>query len=92
MRAIERAAQEALSHEPGNFKRLATQVSRRQVMVGAAGLTFAHRACRPRRRLGAASARTGKELSPWVSIAPDGTISIMSPATEMGQGSIPPCR
>jgi len=31
---------------------------------------------------------TGKALSPWVSIAPDGAISIMSPATEMGQGSL----
>ena len=27
-------------------------------------------------------------MSPWVSIAPDGTITIMSAATEMGQGSM----
>ena len=32
--------------------------------------------------------RTGKALSPWVSIATDGTITIMSAATEMGQGSM----
>ncbi len=31
---------------------------------------------------------TGKAMSPWVSIAPDGTITIMSAATEMGQGSM----
>src|SRR4029079_11271588 len=30
----------------------------------------------------------GQRLSPWVSIAPDGTITIMSAATEMGQGSM----
>ena len=35
-----------------------------------------------------ASARAGKPMSPWVSIAPDGTITIMSAATEMGQGSL----
>src|SRR3954466_13290948 len=61
--------------------------SRRQVMIGAAGLSFAF-------ALGGADAAlletesTGQTLSPWVSIAPDGTITIMSAATEMGQGSM----
>src|SRR4051812_7862016 len=61
--------------------------SRRQVMIGAAGLSFAF-------ALGGADAAlletesTGRTLSPWVSIAPDGTITIMSAATEMGQGSM----
>jgi isoquinoline 1-oxidoreductase subunit beta len=63
-------------------------VSRRHFMVGAAGLTFAFIAdgisafaATP------AAASEGKALSPWVGIAADGTISIMAPATEMGQGS-----
>jgi isoquinoline 1-oxidoreductase beta subunit len=59
-------------------------------MTGAAGLTFAI-ALGANGRAGAAalaSARTGKELSPWVSIAENGTITLMSPATEMGQGSM----
>ena len=67
-------------------------VNRRGFMVGAAGLTFGV-------SLGlfdgayeigaAARAATGNGvvLSPWVTIASDGTIAIMSPATEMGQGS-----
>ena len=65
-------------------------VSRRQVMVGAAGLTFAIALGANGRADAAvvASERAGKALSPWVSIAPDGTITIMSAATEMGQGSL----
>src|ERR1700730_13299205 len=65
-------------------------LSRRQVMTGAAGLTFAlalGRGDGAGAAVPAAEAQ-GKALSPWVSIAPDGAISIMSPATEMGQGSM----
>ena len=65
-------------------------LSRRQVMIGAAGLSFAIAVGVDRRAAAAVlgSERSGKALSPWVSIAPDGTITIMSPATEMGQGSL----
>ena len=64
-------------------------LSRRQVMIGAAGLTFAVALTRVDDAFAAVSAveMTGRPLSPWVSIMSDGTISIMSPATEMGQGS-----
>jgi isoquinoline 1-oxidoreductase beta subunit len=64
-------------------------LSRRQVMIGAAGLSFAVALGRLDDASAASPAgdMTGKPLSPWVSITSDGTISIMSPATEMGQGS-----
>ena len=62
--------------------------SRRGFMIGAGGFVLAlgidiedALAARPGRQ------RSGKAFSPWVSIAPDGTIAIMSAATEMGQGS-----
>src|SRR5215813_6331181 len=63
-------------------------LSRRQVMIGAAGLTFAVALGVDRRAAGAvlAAERSGKALSPWVSIDTDGTITIMAPATEKRRG------
>jgi isoquinoline 1-oxidoreductase beta subunit len=67
----------------------APALTRRQVMLGAAGLSFAVALDHPLARAATlASERSGRALSPWVSIAPDGTITIMSAATEMGQGSM----
>ena len=59
-------------------------------MIGAAGLSFAIAlgGRQPNEAARSRGERTGKALSPWVSIADDGTITIMSAATEMGQGSM----
>lgn len=66
-------------------------VSRRQFMVGAAGLTFGVEASTLSHAAlydTAAATKASVALSPWVSIAADGTISLMSPAVEMGQGTL----
>src|SRR6202521_2671469 len=62
-----------------------TEVSRRTLMVGAAGFTFTVASgLRP-----ASAARSGEvALSPWVTISTDDVVAIMSPAAEMGQGSL----
>ena len=63
-------------------------VSRRQIMIGAAGLSFAITLGGRVDAAEIASESGGQALTPWVSIATDGTITIMSAATEMGQGSM----
>ena len=69
-------------------RKIPTRVSRRQVMIGAAGLSFAITLGSRVDAAEAASEGAGQALTPWVSVAPDGTITIMSAATEMGQGSM----
>lgn len=65
------------------------ELSRRRFMIGAAGLSFAFAfGGRSADAATPAAATGGKTLSPWASIESDGTIFIMSPATEMGQGSM----
>jgi isoquinoline 1-oxidoreductase beta subunit len=66
-----------------------TQHSRRDFLKGTAGLTFA--LTLPADSLGlidgAAAGEAPFAPSVWLTIAADGTISIVSPAAEMGQGS-----
>jgi len=74
--------------------------TRREFMVGAAGLTFTVlidgcAALRPEERggaalgagLAAAPADGSLEVNAWASLSTDGTIYIANPAVEMGQGS-----
>src|SRR5690348_10189482 len=63
-------------------------LSRRQVMIGAAGLSFAFALGGRVNAAAIAAEKAGQAMTPWVSIAPDGTITILSAATEMGQGSM----
>lgn len=76
---------EAIAKKPLN-------AGRRRFMVGAAGLTFGVAAGVPALRqllVGTADAATGGvKLNNWVTVFGDGTVAIMSPAAEMGQGSL----
>jgi isoquinoline 1-oxidoreductase subunit beta len=64
------------------------EISRRSVLAGIGGMTFCFAfGTDGVRLLPPAKAADGSvKLSPWVSIAPDGTITILT-VTEMGQGS-----
>ena len=68
--------------------KLEAPLSRRQVMIGAAGLSFAIALPDGLEAAVLAGERTGTAINPWISIATDGTVTIMSAATEMGQGSM----
>jgi isoquinoline 1-oxidoreductase subunit beta len=74
--------------ENSGLDRMNTNISRRQVMFGAAGLSFAIAFGGRADAAAVASEPVGKVMNPWVSIASDGTITIMSATTEMGQGSM----
>jgi isoquinoline 1-oxidoreductase beta subunit len=62
-------------------------VSRRTFVAGAAGLTFSFTlGATLTGRLSEALAAEGTKLNAWVTIDTDGTVTILCPAAEMGQG------
>ncbi|MCK9918852.1 molybdopterin-dependent oxidoreductase [Microbacteriaceae bacterium K1510] len=68
-----------------------TQISRRAVLAGLGGLTFCAAVGTDGLHLipeahGATMANA--QVTPWVRIAPDGTVTIFSAGAEMGQGSM----
>ncbi|MDX1499574.1 MAG: molybdopterin cofactor-binding domain-containing protein, partial [Woeseiaceae bacterium] len=73
----------------GNDKLLATPLSRRGFLGGAAGLTFAVGfGTKGWLVADAAAAHEGMTVGAWVRITPDNRITIITPAAEMGQGSM----
>src|SRR6202171_6562686 len=68
-----------------------TNLSRRSVLAGLGGLTFCIALGNDGVRLmsqAQANTLTNAPVTPWVRIAPDGTITILSAGAEMGQGSM----
>ena len=65
---------------------LATTLSRRSFVGGAAGLTFAFTLGAVGRVPDALGATQAAKINAWVTICTDGTVTILCPAAEMGQG------
>jgi isoquinoline 1-oxidoreductase subunit beta len=68
-----------------------SNISRRSILAGGAGLTFAFAIGAkpdPFEWLTGAQAQAAYSPTVWVTIATDGTITIVSPAAEMGQGTM----
>src|SRR5215470_2486694 len=68
-----------------------TTISRRGMLAGLGGLTFCIAVGSDGVRLmsqAQANALANAPVNPWVRIAPDGTITILSAGAEMGQGSM----
>jgi isoquinoline 1-oxidoreductase beta subunit len=68
-----------------------TNVSRRGVLAGLGGMSFCIAIANDGVRLmsqAQANALANAPINPWVRIAPDGTITILSAGAEMGQGSM----
>src|SRR5437588_12180241 len=67
------------------------EISRRGVLAGLGGMTFFIALGTDGVRLmseAAANALANAQVTPWVKIAPDGTVTILSAGAEMGQGSM----
>jgi len=68
-----------------------TRISRRNLLAGLGGLTFCIAVGNDGVRLmsqAQANTLANAPVTPWVRIAPDGTITILSAGAEMGQGSM----
>ncbi|HSQ05044.1 MAG TPA: molybdopterin cofactor-binding domain-containing protein, partial [Burkholderiales bacterium] len=73
-------------HEDAKFS-----AGRRRFMTGTAGLTFAVSVGVPEWFVAGAAAQSAAKkvtVNPYVTLTTDGTVYIMSPAAEMGQGSL----
>src|SRR5438067_8726972 len=73
-------------HQDSNQASVATTVSRRSFVEGAAALTFAFAFGGVARVPEALGAMPGAKLNAWVTIGTDNTITILCPMAEMGQG------
>src|ERR671930_719825 len=73
-------------HEDINQASVATTVSRRSFVEGAAGLIFAFTLGAVGRVPHALGAAQAARINAWVTFGTDGTVTIVCPAAEMGQG------